>query len=228
MAEHGVSIADLDDTPSAARAAQLKEGAPLTQRPFTIALTGGPCAGKTTLLERLREHGDLDGHPALFVPEAATMLVKRGLVIGQDVRHFQTETMRLQLQLEVRAWRKAAALGGQCVVVCDRGTLDGAGYCTPEVFSAILADLGWSRTRLAARYDAVIHLVSAAIEAPDAYTIDNNDARHETLDEAIAQELRTQEAWKDHPNRIVIRTPEGFQHKMHLAMAAILHELSAR
>ena len=193
---------------------------PLT-RPFTIVLTGGPCAGKTTLLERLQTAKAITGRQVLFVPEAATMLVQRGLVIGQNVVHFQTETMRLQLQLENAAWRQAAAQSAPCLVICDRGTLDGAGYCTREEFDAIAAGFGEDRLTLAARYDLVVHLASAAVDNPGAYTLENNHARHETLEEAVAQEHRTLRAWASHPNRVVISSATSFEEKIANAIHAI-------
>ena len=196
-------------------------------RPYMIALTGGPCAGKTTLLSKLERMGDIAGCKVMFVPEAATMLVARGMVIGENVREFQTETLRLQLQLEQEALHKAAHEKGPVAIICDRGTLDGAGYCTPEVFDAIAAGFGKSRASLAGRYDLVVHLTSAALEAPDAYTIDNNDARHETLEQAIVQEHRTREAWQDHPNRIIITSTEGFQAKLTQAIEAIRQAITS-
>ena len=190
-------------------------------RPCMVALTGGPCAGKTTLLSRLLECGSIAGRRLLFVPEAATILVDRGYVIGENVREFQTQVMLLQRELEDAAIAEARALGKPCVIVCDRGMLDGAGYCPPEMFVQIMDDVGVDAQELADRYDLVLHLVSAAVEAPEAYTTGNNEARIETLDEAIAQERRTAEAWAAHPRRMVISTTRGFEAKMNAAMAAI-------
>ena len=196
-------------------------------KPYIIALTGGPCAGKTTLLEKLHEANEIAGHTSLFVPEAATILVSRGLVIGQDVVHFQTETLRLQLELENEAIRNAHTIGHPCVIVCDRGTLDGAGYCAVEEFDGIAAKFGESRESLARRYDLVVHLASAAVEAPDAYTTSNNAARGETLEEAIAQEQRTLAAWESHPHRVIVRSPGTFAEKLVLAIELIERELRA-
>ena len=192
-----------------------------SDRIFTIALTGGPCAGKTTLLNRLRDMESIAGHTPLFVPEAATMLVHRGFVIGEDVVQFQTETLRLQLELEAKALQEAMALSKPCVIICDRGTLDGAGYCTDEEFSAIARGFNQSPESLAQRYDLVLHLVSAAVEAPEAYTTGNNAARFESLDEAVAQEHRTVKAWNSHPNRKIIGSTKSFAEKIERAIRTI-------
>lgn len=190
-------------------------------RPRVIVLTGGPCAGKTTLLTRLEQLKVIAGHELLFVPEAATILVSRGLVIGQNVVHFQTETMRLQLQLEREAIHRAQNLDHPCAIICDRGTLDGAGYCSALEFDAIAAKFKEKRATLAARYGLVVHLVSAAVEAPGAYTLDNNTARIENLEEAIAQEHRTLQAWATHPNRHIIGCPDSFEKKLDDAIECI-------
>lgn len=194
-------------------------------KPYIIALTGGPCAGKTTLLKRLMDRGRIAGRKLIFVPEAATILVQQGHVIGQNVREFQTEVMRLQLELEEKAKRQAEEADEPCIIICDRGTLDGAGYCSAETFDAITKRFGQTAASLAQRYDLVLHLVSAAVEAPEAYTTSNNNARIETLEEAIAQEHRTVNAWASHPNRIIVTSAEGFARKLQQALDAIATRL---
>lgn len=197
------------------------------RRPFVVVLTGGPCAGKTSLLARLQQQDRIAGMRLLFVPEAATLLVQRGLVIGQDVRHFQTETMRLQLLLEGKALLEAATLDEPCVIICDRGVLDGAGYCPPPMFREIVKGLGQDLASLVQRYDLVVHLVSAAVEAPAAYTVGNNDARHESLEQAVEQERLTVAAWEEHPNRVIVSSAQGFQAKLDSAVDCISRSLEA-
>lgn len=47
--------------------------------------------------------------------------------------------------------------------MCDRGTLDGAGYLPRALWERVLARLGIDELKLRdARYDAVLHLVTAA------------------------------------------------------------------
>ena len=186
-----------------------------------IALTGGPCAGKSSVFEWLERHAQLAGLPVLLVPEAATILVGRGFIIGQDVKDFQTHVLEMQLELEQRAVARAEALGRPCVIVCDRGTLDGAGYCSTEVFDSIALSFGEVRSSLAERYDLVVHLSSVAVDEPEAYTTDNNEARHESLDEAREQERRTLAAWSGHPNRIIIGSSDTFEDKLARAISAM-------
>lgn len=45
-------------------------------RPIVIAITGGPCAGKTSAMAAIKK--DLTGHNVCIVPEAATLLFAGG------------------------------------------------------------------------------------------------------------------------------------------------------
>ena len=198
-------------------------------RPFVIALTGGPCAGKTTLLEELKRRETLAQHQLLFVPEAATILMNRGLSSVRDVRAFQTEVMRLQLQLEGEALAQAATRNNPCAIICDRGTLDGAGYCPADMFASIAASFGETPASLGRRYNLVLHLISAAVEAPEAYTTANNAVRREkNLEAAIEQERLTLAAWAAHPARAIVGSTTGFQPKIHTAIQTMEQALAGR
>jgi predicted ATPase len=71
-----------------------------------IALTGGPCAGKTTALSNLNQNLTQMGFKVLLVPEAATLLMKGGAMIETrkltfaDAVRFQINVMKMQMALE--------------------------------------------------------------------------------------------------------------------------------
>lgn len=60
----------------------------------------------------------------------------------------------------------------------------------------------------------VIHLVTAADGAEEAYTLGNNNARTETKEEACALDSRTVNAWAGHPNLIIIGNERDFNTKL--------------
>ena len=80
-----------------------------------------------------------------------------------------------------------------------------------------------------ARYSLVVHLESAAIDTTLYNALcTNNAARHETDEEARAQDLATQQAWASHPNVKMIRNcvcGEDFEKKKQLAVACVLEHL---
>ena len=59
------------------------------------------------------------------------------------------------------------------------------------------------------RYDAVIHLVTAANGAPEFYTSENNVARYETVEMAVDVDNNLQKSWTGHPHHIVIANQQG-------------------
>jgi len=91
--------------------------------PRRFVLTGGPGAGKTAALELVRR--TFCPHVVL-VPEAAGILFAGGFPRGggpEHARAAQRAIYHVQHELEILALTHAPAL-----VLCDRGTVDGAAY----------------------------------------------------------------------------------------------------
>ena len=160
------------------------------KHPITrICLTGGPCAGKTTALATLQTVLSQTGFKVLLVPEAATLLMKGGAMIetakmsfGEAVK-FQINIMKMQMSLEDIFIEIALNQDQPTIIICDRGVMDGSAYTSEHMWQALLDETGWSTIQLRdRRYEAVIHLVTAADGANEFYTSANNEARYETLD----------------------------------------------
>ena len=143
-----------------------------------IVLTGGPCAGKTTALVRIIEHFSSLGFKVFTIPEVPTLFTQAGMDYLTDNKGFFYEgekaTLEIQLALEDRFLRMAEQCTEPTIVVCDRGTMDISAYMTTELWEDINAAVGTSTSELRARYDAVLHLVSAADGAEQFYTTSNN------------------------------------------------------
>lgn len=195
-----------------------------------IALTGGACSGKTTFLEQLRTHDEMCGYRLLFIPEAATMLSTHGMCFQDGEKLYQRAILSLQMSIEATYKRYAQDIGGNVCIISDRGTLDGAAYCGEEAFGELCQEFDVTREHLLGSYDGVLYLVSAAIGAPEHYSTDNNDARRETLSEAVELEYKTLKCWHTHPN-IAIVDNEGsksFGDKLTEAMGALQQMLTER
>ena len=71
------------------------------------------------------------------------------------------------------------------VILCDRGLMDGSAYVEERAWQALLDETGLNpiimRDR---RYDAVIHMVTAANGAEEFFDNTTNEARYESVDEA--------------------------------------------
>ena len=122
--------------------------------------------------------------------------------------------MNTQIALEDVMYNLALNTGDPCLILCDRGLMDSLGYSGPEVWQQILKMKGWSNIELRdQRYDAVIHLVTAADGAAEFYDHDNV-ARYETVDEAIEIDKALRKAYIGHNKIFMVGNYQTFREKM--------------
>ena len=183
-----------------------------------IVITGGPCAGKTTALCKIQEHFAQLGYGVIFVPEVASELIMGGVApwtLNTNL-DYQLCQIQMQLQKEMIFENAAKSLFGydKILLVCDRGTMDNKAYMSDAEFSQALAMMNLNVTELRDRYNAVFHLVSAAKGAESFYTLENNSARTETVEEAAAIDDKIIAAWTGHPHLRVIDNATDFQEKI--------------
>ena len=182
-----------------------------------IVLTGGPCAGKTTALSWINNYFTKKGYTVLFVPETATELISNGVApwtCGTSV-DFQLLLMKLQKYKE-RTYEEAAKTmdNDKFLIICDRGALDNKAYMSVDDFKKVLSELKTNEIKERDSYDAVFHLVSAAKGKEEAYTLDNNQARTETVDEARILDDKIISAWTGHPHFRIIDNSTDFEQKL--------------
>lgn len=129
--------------------------------------------------------------------------------------NFQTTLLEYQLNTEDVFYHAAKLYDKDVVIIYDRGTMDGKGFSTPEEWEAVLDETRTTETYLRdKRYDAVIHLESAAVNAPAFYTTENNAQRRENVTEAALFDAKVLKAWIGHPHLKIIRSRDNFQDKM--------------
>src|SRR5262249_30889284 len=129
---------------------------------------------------------------------------------------------RVTLALETAFDAFARSAGQPCLVLHDRGLMDGAAYIAPHEWAGLLRACGWSQAELRdARYDAIVHLMTAAEGAEACYGTATNAVRYETPDEARRVDQRTREAWVGHPRLRVIDNSTDFARKIDRALAVV-------
>ena len=195
-----------------------------------IVLTGGPCAGKTTALVKITEYFSGFGYKVFNVPEVPTIYSTAGwnyLTPNRDL-YYQGERAILETQLafEDQFMRLAEVCTKPVLIVCDRGTMDISAYIKPEEWEEITAMAGTTPNALMERYDAVLHLVSAADGAEQYYTTATNATRYEQANEEglrIARELdkKVIRAWTGHPHLRVINNHDDFENKLNRVLKEI-------
>ena len=182
-----------------------------------IVITGGPCAGKTTAMNRIQGVFTKLGYTVLFVPETATELITGGVAPWTCGTNVEYQVCQMQLQLEKERIFTQGALTmpkDKILLVCDRGALDNKAYMTQGDFDLVLDVVGHNEVELRDSYDAVFHLVTCAKGAEQFYTLENNGARTETVEQATALDDKIIASWTGHPHLRIIDNDTDFELKM--------------
>ncbi len=173
-----------------------------------IVLTGGPGAGKTAVLELIRQYFCLH---VKVLPEAAGVVFSGGFPRGESLdlrRAAQRAIFYIERELEA-----AGDAENPAIVLCDRGTIDGAAYWpgSDDFWSAV----GTTLDEQLRRYDAVIHLRTPAADGGYNHA---NPLRIESALEAAAIDARIASAWKDHPRHFIVEATPDFLTKAKRAL----------
>jgi predicted ATPase len=187
--------------------------------PRLVVLTGGPGAGKTAVLEAVQH--ELCEH-VLVLPETASILFGGGFPrhdTDAGCRAAQRAIYHVQVELERMALEERRV----AVILCDRGTVDGAAYW-PGAPESYWSELGTTREAELARYAAVIHLRTPSADGGYDH---KNPVRTETAEQAALRDARIAEAWSAHPKRVVIESQATFLDKLAAAISALRREVPA-
>ena len=196
-----------------------------------IVLTGGPCAVKTTALVKIVEYFSGMGYKVFTIPEVPTLFSIGGWNYLTPNRQLYYQGERAILETQLALEDQFMALAEVCtkpvLIVCDRGALDISAYIKPEDWEEITQMAGSDSESLRKRYDAVLHLVSAADGAEQYYTTATNATRYEKADEEglrLARELdkKVINAWSGHSHLRVINNHDDFNAKL----SRVIQEIS--
>ena len=175
--------------------------------PYRLVLTGGPGGGKTTAADLFRRE---IGERVVVVPEAATLLFSGGFPRLEDPgarRAAQRTIYELQRNLE----DVQSAHYPERMLLCDRGTVDGAAYWPGEP-QGYFEEVGTTLEDELGRYDAVLFFESAAVGG---IRIEGgNLVRTEDVAEAAALDGKLRALWRRHPRFSLIPHTQSFLQKI--------------
>lgn len=185
-----------------------------------IAVTGGPGAGKTTLWRTMT---DAYADRIVAVPEVATLLLSHVFPQPQnEVERHALQRAIFAVQKELEALHESRLGAGQ-VLLCDRGTPDGAGYW-PEGPAAFFAAMNADWQAELARYDAVVFLETAA--AGGLSITAGNSTRREDPATAVAIDRNIRAVWAGHPRFHCVPHERDFAIKLARGEAAFAQLLA--
>ncbi len=182
-------------------------------------LTGGPCAGKSTIAEVL---GKSFSDKLVVVPESASTLMRGGFPRWDEEsarRAWQHAIFHTQIASEM-------AYEGHhpgAFLLLDRGTLDGAAYW-PEGSASFFKAMGSSAKAELARYDGVIYLESADEVDYERHRC-QNPLRTEAWTRARELDRLTHDIWAKHPRFTVVRCQPTFADKVFAVLKLVESQL---
>ena len=163
---------------------------------FKIALTGGPCSGKSTVLERLKTLPTGVRYRVAYLSEVASELLKERTpyIDGHDdliLRQFYI--YRTQLAMEnCLAEELAKESERETVLITDRGISDALAYLDEGDVEKVLK--GREEETFTDRYDAVLFFEPTGEKQFEAR---NNAARLEqNYEEILVASRKTKQAWE--------------------------------
>lgn len=184
-----------------------------------IVLTGGPCAGKTTLTQVISK---VFSHQIEVVPETASLLFRGGFPRWNEV-DAKKSTQRAIYNVQIEIEKSFEAHFPQKKLILDRATLDGAVYW-PDGVNDFFAELNTSLQLELKRYDLVLYLESAGEEDYLSHQKDN-PYRTETWEQAKKLDEETKNLWSQHLKFFFIPNSRSFDAKIVQALAILQNEI---
>ena len=193
---------------------------------FKIALTGGPCAGKSTMYDKIQKKLKEENYKVLLVDETAKQLILRGIIPNDDnyesLKRFQNIVYYYQKMQERCAYDAIYYNQDKeiCIILCDRGLLDNKAYLNDyKDFDDIVKNNNDDEIQILDSYDLVLDLTSLAITKPDFYG--KNNFRFESPELATFLDSKTKMAWVGHHNLKTINTEDDIEAEFNKIMFII-------
>jgi len=202
-----------------------------------IVLTGGPCAGKTKVLEAITKKLKKNNYYVITLPETATSLMSNNMFPKGNINHnfnFQENILQSQLTKEQVAMNYAQSIidnnleilknKKDIIILCDRGIMDNRAYITHQEYNNLLKKNNINELEFLNNYDLVIDLISTATAKPEAY--EQNEIRDESIEEAAQKDQLTSSAWLLHPNLYVVKPTDTIEEKINLVYTYIINYIN--
>lgn len=184
-----------------------------------IALTGGPCSGKTSIVERLAAEFYSDDRDVFICPESAYEVIANG-GSRDDYFCFETLVAKKQLENEAEILKKAEeSEKNEVVIFYDRALTDCFGYVDDK--DKFAENIGINIIDSWARYDALIVLQTA----PESEYV-STCARIEDYQTALKFEQKLLGVTVGHSHLRYVKNQTNFEEKYQSVKAEINSILS--
>ena len=182
-----------------------------------IVLTGGPCGGKSSIVDFVVNDYDKKGYDFHFVDETATNLFSNKFntikVGDEEISKFDFQTVLFLMQF-IKEYNTETSIieedaGDKSIILCDRGLLDGKAYMEDIDYEKILKKFGIVEDKLVKTYSTVLHLVSMYLKDKEFFASERPFA----VNYAADIDYYLKEAWSNCQNKFIIPTTDSIEEK---------------
>ncbi|EEC11249.1 conserved hypothetical protein, partial [Ixodes scapularis] len=143
-----------------------------------------------------------------------------------EVEKFQENLLKTMMSMEQAYFDLATTSKKNCLIICDRGTMDASAFVSKEIWDRIIKAHGWNTVDLRDnRYNQIIHLVSAANGAEAFYNTEDNSCRTEGIELARERDKLAAHAWIGHPYMDVIDNSTDFDTKVRRMIESVCRRI---
>lgn len=188
----------------------------LLPQPEVVVVSGGPCGGKTSLLEVLKQVAAEQERPVIFLPELASQLGNEGvdwadLAANNRARYLELEQYVIEQEIAKVEQARLQLAGQDGLIICDRGPRDVLAYLTEAESEYIASRLDTNIANIGHDVaDKVLYLPSVACGSPSLYSKikDTNSVRYEDATQAATTCARTLAQWAGHPELHIVEADD--------------------
>ena len=150
-----------------------------------ILITGGACAGKTEIIEAIKNNYQNKEYNVFVLNEIPTQLIANGVTFKKIGKmKFIELVIKIYLELD-NNYNSFIANNSQNIIVYDGTPLDMLKFISKKEFDKIAAKYNTSFDKIINCYDKIIFLETIAKKYPQFYTLENNRARLNDVNMAV-------------------------------------------
>lgn len=150
-----------------------------------ILITGGACAGKTEILQTIKNEYQNKGYNVFILNEIPTQLITNG-VTSQRLGKMEFIELVIKMYLEFGANYNEFLINiDKSIILYDGSPLDVLKFISMDEFNEIANKYNTSFNKIINYYDKIIFLETIAKKYPQFYTLENNSARLNDINMAV-------------------------------------------
>lgn len=183
-----------------------------------IALTGGPCGGKSESLLDFQKVLIKEGYKASIVSETAGGLLNLDYMPGVNISTFDFQNLLFKIQF-IKEYRKEDEGN---IVICDRGIMDAKVYVSKYDFKKIMDLNRIKENEIFDTYDSALYFRTIAYEYPKLFV---EQREYETPEVAIKRDELCKSIWESKIIPVQYDNKDGYDIKKRIIIQSLLEKL---